>query len=128
MLKEVEIRRGEEIYQNNLVRAKETAQLGAEIREAFQRHKYLGGAELKKLGRIEKLVRFIRNEAGGDDDAAGLKEQPEGLEPTLNQLAELCEDFRKKVEKTPRHVVSAAVINAANKLILLTRLVRTLVS
>ena len=36
----------------------------------------------------------------------------------------MADDLRKEVEKTPRHVVSAAVIDQANKLIGLVQFVR----
>jgi hypothetical protein len=126
MLKDAEIRRREMTRKENLQRASETAQLGAELREAFARQKSLGAAEMKKVARIEKLARAIRNEAGGDDDDEGLKDPPARMEAALSRLSEMCEELRKKVEKTPRHVVSAAVIASANQLIALAKHIRTL--
>jgi hypothetical protein len=126
MLKDAEIRRLEMTHKENLQRARETAQLGAELREAFERQKSLGAAEMKKVARIEKLARSIRNEAGGDDDDEGLKDPPARMEAALSRLSEMCEELRKKVEKTPRHVVSAAVIASANQLIALAKHIRTL--
>jgi DNA anti-recombination protein RmuC len=126
MLKDAEIRRQELTRKENLQRARETAQLGAELRDAFERQKSLGAAEMKKVGRIEKLARAIRNEAGGDNDDEGLKDPPARLETALSRLSEMCEELRKKVEKTPRHVVSAAVITSANQLIELAKYIRTL--
>jgi hypothetical protein len=126
MLKDAEIRRREMTHKENLQRARETAQLGAELREAFERQKSLGAAEMKKVGRIEKLARAIRDEAGGDDDDGGLKDPPAQMEAALGRLSEMCEELRKKVEKTPRHVVSAAVIASANQLIALAKHIRTL--
>ena len=126
MLKDTEIKRLEMTRRENLQRARETAQLGAELREAFERQKSLGAAEMKKVARIEKLARAIRNEAGGDDDDEGLKDLPMRLDAALSRLSELCEELSKKVEKTPRHVVSAAVIASANQLIALAKHIRTL--
>ncbi|MCA1631302.1 MAG: hypothetical protein LC785_16630 [Acidobacteria bacterium] len=126
MLRNSEIKRLESARKENLERAREAAQLGAEIRETFKRQRSLGAAELKKVGRIEKLARSIRNEAGGDDDDEGLKDPPALLEAALSRLSEMCEELRKKVEKTPRHVVSAAVIASANRLIALAKHIRTL--
>jgi hypothetical protein len=125
MLKSTEIKRLEMMRKENLERARETAQLGAEICEAFEQHKSLGASEMKKVGRIEKLARSIRNEAGGDDDDEGLKDPPAQLGTALRRLSEMCEDLRKKVEKTPRQVVSATVIASANQLIALAKHIRT---
>jgi hypothetical protein len=133
MLKNAEIKRLEITRKENLERARETAQLGAEIREAFEHQRSLSASEMKlsasemkKVARIEKLARAIRNEAGGDDDDEGLKDPPAQLETALRRLSEMCEELRKKVEKTPRHVVSAAVIASANQLIALAKHIRTL--
>jgi predicted RNase H-like nuclease (RuvC/YqgF family) len=124
MLKSVEIRRSEETYKENLERARETVQLSAEMRDTLKQQSSLGAAELKKLARIEKLARSIRNDAGGGEDDTTLDDPPRSLDAALQRLAEMCEEFRKKVEKTPRHVVSAAVITSANQLIELTRLIK----
>lgn len=126
MLKNAEIKRLEITRKENLERARETAQLGAEIRQAFEHQKSLSASEMKKIGRIEKLARAIRNEAGGDDDDVGLKDPPAQLETALRRLSEMCEELCKKVEKTPRHVVSAAVIASANQIIALAKHIRTL--
>jgi hypothetical protein len=126
MLKDVEVRRREAVYQENLDRAKEAAQLGTEVLDAYKSQKSLNPSELKKLARIEKLARSVRNEVGGDDDDTTLKDPPTRLESALQRLAELCADFRKQVEKTPRYVVSAGVINSANQLIVLTKHIKTL--
>jgi hypothetical protein len=126
MLKDVEIKRREAVYQENLDRAKEAAQLGAEVLDAYKQQKSLSPAELKKLSRIEKLARSVRNEVGGDDDDTTLKDPPTRMESALQQLAELSADFRKKVEKTPRYVVSAGVINSANQLLALMKYIKTL--
>jgi hypothetical protein len=124
MLRKVEIKRREQIYRENIERAKEGATLGAELRQAFERSKSLGPADQKKLGRLEKLARSIREQAGGDDDKEGLEEAPPGPEASFIQLQELSEELQNKVEKTPRHVVSAAVINSANRLLELIRHIR----
>jgi hypothetical protein len=127
MVKSAEIRRDEAAYKETLERAREAAQLGSDVREAYRRQSSLAAAEIKKLARIEKLARSIRNDAGGGDGGdAKLDDPPPTLAAALERLADLCEDFRKKVEKTPRHVVSAAVITSANQLIELTRLIKTL--
>lgn len=126
MLRDAEIKRREAEYKENLGRAKEAAQLASEVRDAFRRQKSLAAADLKKIVRIEKFARAIRDDAGGDDDESQLKDPPGRLEEALERLSEMCEEFRKKVEKTPRLVVSASVITSANQLIALARHIRAL--
>ena len=125
MLKNLEVKRRELAYKENIDRAKESAALGAELRQAYERSKTLGSAEQKKLGRLEKLTRSIREDAGGDDDKEGLKEVPTDPASSFVQLQKLSEELQTKVEKTPRHVVSTSVISTANRLLGLIRHIRS---
>lgn len=126
MIKDAEIKHSEAIYKENVERAKETAQLASEVRDAFRQQKTLSAVELKKLGRIEKLARSIRNELGGGDSDEGLKDPPAQLDASLDRLADMSDELHKRIEKTPRHVVSAAAIITANQLIELTKHIRTI--
>lgn len=124
MLRNLEIKRREISHKENIERAKENAALGAELRKVYERAKALGSAEQKKLGRMEKLARAIREQAGGDDDKEGLKEVPDGLDASFVELEKLSGELQNKVEKTPRHVVSTSVISTANRLLGLIRHLR----
>ncbi|HJR07197.1 MAG TPA: hypothetical protein VJ842_08070 [Pyrinomonadaceae bacterium] len=126
MLKEMELKREESDYKEHLARAKENAQLAAELQETFARQKTFESADLKKLGRMEKLARQIRSRAGGEEDKEDLKEPPPKIEAALGRLAELSTELQKKVESTPRQVVSAAVIKRANEVVELVRYIRTI--
>ncbi len=104
-------------YEENVARAREVSQLGSQVQESFAAKKLLGSDDGKKLERLEKLTRRIRNEAGGSESDAELKDIPAEIEAAVKRLADVAEELYKLVEKTPRHVISAAVIGQANKLI-----------
>ena len=120
------IKREENSYRENLDRAKENARLAVELRDTFAHNKSLTLADLKKLGRMEKLARHIRSDAGGSADDDPIDDPPRELEAALTSLASLSENLRKEVEKTPRHVISAAVIERANSLLQLIHYIRGL--
>jgi vacuolar-type H+-ATPase subunit I/STV1 len=126
MIKEMELKREAGDYKEHLARAKENAQLAAELKEIYSRQKALHEPELKKLSRMEKLARQIRSRAGGEENKDELKEAPPQIEPALERLAELSTELQKKVESTPRQVVSAAVIKRANEVVELVKYIRTL--
>ncbi|HEX8635008.1 MAG TPA: hypothetical protein VF703_12750 [Pyrinomonadaceae bacterium] len=126
MLMEMLLKRVENDYKEHLARAKENAQLAVEVQEAFARQKTLQGADLKKLGRIEKLSRQIRSSAGGEENKDELKEPPAQVGAALEHLVELSAELQKKVESTPRQVVSAAIIKRANEVVELVKHIRTL--
>jgi hypothetical protein len=122
----LEIQRAEKLRRENLERAREVAQLGGELHEAYTKNRSFDRTEIKKLERLEKLVRRIRSEAGGSDDDETLEDKPRELDAALTQLEDFSVELRKGVEKTPRHVISAAVIERANQLLELINFVRTL--
>lgn len=121
----LEIQRAEKLRRENLERAREVAQLGGELREAYTKNRSFDRPEIKKLERLEKLVRRIRSEAGGSDDDETLEDQPRELGAALTRIADYTVELRKGVEKTPRLVISAAVIERANQLLELINFVRT---
>jgi hypothetical protein len=125
MLKEMELKREQNDYKEHLSRAKETAQLAVELQEAFARRKSFEGADLKKLSRMEKLSRQIRSNAGGEDNKDEFKEPPQ-VEVALERLVKLSAELQKKIESTPRQVVSAAIITRANEVVELVKHLRTL--
>jgi hypothetical protein len=127
MLKRREIEVAEKEHRENLERAHEAAQLGSELRDAYAHNKSLDRAGLKKLDRLEKITRRIRSMAGGSDDKdSAVEKAPPQLEAAFSRLAEVSEEMRKGVEKTPRQVVSASVIEHANELLDIIAYIRNL--
>lgn len=126
MLKEMELKREAGEYKEHLARAKENAQLAAELQETYSRQKTLQAPELKKLSRMEKLARQIRSRAGGEENKDELKEAPQQIETALERLAKVSTELQKKVEKTPKQVISTAIIQRANEVVELVKYIRTL--
>jgi hypothetical protein len=118
------IKLAEKEHKETVDRARETAQLGSELRESVRRVKSLLPEDLKKLERMEKLTKKIRGEAGGSDDAAEITNAPHDLESAVAKLTELSSELCERVEKTSRMEVSAAVIERANQLLELIRMLK----
>ena len=125
MMARRDIRAAEKERRENLERAREAAQLGTEIHTSFTKNETLSRTELKKLERLEKLTRRIREEAGGSSGDVTIENPPQEMKSALEKLAELSEEMRKGVEKTPRQVVSAFVIERSNEVLEIIRYVRS---
>jgi hypothetical protein len=113
-------------YQQNLDRARDLAFLGNSLAVSFKQKNTLDREDVKKLDRAEKLAKGIRHAAGGSDVTIQLEQAPNDLASALNRLEDLSKSLREKVEKTPKRVVSAAVIDEANVILELIRIARTL--
>lgn len=124
MLARNAVKAAEKDRQENLERASEGAHLGTELRDVYKQNKTLARADFKKLERLEKITRGIRKQAGGSDDEADTNKWPTQLDLALARLAELTESLWKKVEKTPRQVVSASVIEESNEVLDLIKFIR----
>lgn len=111
-------------YDENVARAREAAQLATQLVDAYQSRKTFGSEDSKKFERLEKLTKKIRNEAGGSETDPDVKDIPDAMEAAVKRVAELADELRKQVENTPRHVISASVIDQANKLLGLIQHVR----
>jgi len=122
------IKFAEKEHRENLDRAKEIANIGRELKAASAASKdapLLSRESEKKIERLEKLTRKVRGEAGGDDQEVEMQNRPNDFPSALNRLGEAAEALSKEVQNTPRQVVSAAVIENANVLLELIKLVRT---
>jgi hypothetical protein len=107
-------------------RADETAKIGVEILDSFNKSKSLSRDDLKKLDRMEKLARKIRSNAGASDDEGGPEDPPVQVGDVIKRLAEVSDTLKKNVQKTSRLVISAAVIKNSNELIGLIRRIKSL--
>jgi hypothetical protein len=120
------IKYAEKEYRENIDRAHELADLGSQLSESFKKDQQFEREDLKKLARLEKLTRAIRNAAGGSDSEEQSDKHSVDLAVNVNKMLGVVDSLAKRVEKTPRHVISAAVIDEANVLLELIHLVREL--
>jgi hypothetical protein len=118
------IRYAENEHKGNLERAREVSQIGVKLKGSFLNKNTLDKEDGKRLNRLEKLAKQLRSKAGGSDSDTPLDKPPADLKSAIDRVAEASEALSKLVEKTPRQVVSASVIDEANVLLQLIELVR----
>jgi hypothetical protein len=116
------IKLAEKDHEENL--AKEISQLAKALQDTLKNKTALDRDSSKKLERLEKLTKKIRNEAGGEDEEVKIVDRPANIIAAVNQIAESAEQLSKTVQDTPRQVVSASVIGNANVLLELIKLLR----
>ena len=125
MRSKLEIKEEKKKYDEHVARAKEVTQLATQISQSYVTHNALSSDDGKRLERLEKLTKRIRNDAGGENDQnddAG--DVPSDFEARIKKVTSMAEELQKLVENTPRNVVSAAVIDQANKLLCIIQYVR----
>lgn len=120
-----EIRFAEKEHEQNLERAREVSDLGQELFASFKKNNSLDREDIKKLEKLEKLAKRIRSEAGGSEDDVNIEKRPGDLVDAMNCVAKVSASLNDKVQETPRQVVSATIIDKANVLLELIRIVRS---
>jgi hypothetical protein len=126
MLAKRAIKEEEKQYQENLERARDLCTLGTTIVGSFRKKNWLDEGDLKKLEKVEKLAKGIRRAAGGSEDEVEMEKPPRDIASAMEMLETLSQSLKANVEKTPKHVISTAVIDKANVLLELIRILRTL--
>ncbi|MDQ5846160.1 MAG: hypothetical protein M3539_12800 [Acidobacteriota bacterium] len=116
----------EKAHKTNVERARDLASLGASLLSKFNDSNSLNREDFKKLEKAEKLAKGIREAAGGSEDRVEIENPPTNVAAALCKFSELADSLKQKVEKTPKHVVSATVIDEANVLLELIRIVRAM--
>lgn len=114
----------EKDHEENLSRAKEISDLAKHLQVNLKDKTTIDRESMKKIERLEKLTKKIRNEAGGEDEEVKIVDRPADITGAVNQIAESAESLSKAVQNTPRQVVSASVIGNANVLLELIKLLR----
>lgn len=126
MLAKRAIKEEEKQYRENLERARDLCTLGTSIATSFRKKNWMDESDLKKLEKVEKLAKGIRRAAGGSEDEVQMEKPPRDIASAMEMLETLSQSLKASVEKTPKHVISAAVIDKANVLLELIRILRTL--
>jgi len=114
----------EKEHKENLKRAEEISQLGEDLKTVLKNRSSLERETTKKLDRLEKLTRKIRGEAGGEESEVEIANAPSDIPSAAERIADVADELSKDVQKTPRQVVSAAVIERANVLLKLVKILR----
>ena len=118
------IKLAEKEHEDNLKRAREISQIGQDLRANLANPPVAAKLDPKKVDRLEKLTKKIRGEAGGEDDDVQIVDVPVDLPTAVSKIADTADQLSKDVQKTPRQVVSAAVIDRANVLLQLIKTLR----
>jgi len=126
MLAKRRIKLEEKEHQETVDRATEASKLGNELVETFQKTQKLAQQDFKKIDRIEKLAKKIRDAFGGSGEDVEIENTPHDLPSALLKLRELSCDLHDRIGKTSRMEISAAVIERTNELLEVIKILRSM--
>jgi hypothetical protein len=121
-------------HQEMVSRGEDAAKLGEDIQASFERSGSLSRDDLDKLGKLEKLVKKVRDDLGGDDDDSkpddvddGVQDDPVplSLPAAVDALKKKTEELSDLLKQTTRFTISAAAIRSTNNVLKITRALRS---
>ena len=109
-------------------RGEEAVKLSDELEKSFVQNNQLSPDDRKKLDRLEKLVKKIRVEIGGKDEAnndnSESDNQPLSMQNALKFLQTNTVKLVDELKKTSRYSISVAAVESSNLLLAVVRFLR----
>lgn len=121
-LRRMQIRRAEDEHKKLVKSAQQAAEIASTLSPLSDGKKLDPKAE-KKLKEIEKAAKQIRRNIGGANDDKDF-ESPKTLNEAIERLAETSKTLSQQMEKTSRHITSAAIIVSASDMLRLIKILR----
>ncbi len=108
-----------------LARGEEALKLSDELEQSYSKNSAFSNEDQKKLDRLEKVVKKIRNELGGDGgDEEQIEEKPLSLLNALKTLQSNTVKLVDELKKTTRYSISVVAVESSNALLSLVRFLR----
>jgi len=119
------IEREKKDFAELLARGEEAVKLSNELEKSFTQNNQLSSIDLKKLDRLEKIVKKIRNELGGDDDKrVEIDDKHLSVVNALKALQNSAAMLVNELKKTTRYSVSVIAVESSNLLLRVVRFLR----
>jgi len=111
-----------------LKRGEEAVKLSDELEKSFVQNNQLSSEDRKKLDRLEKLVKKIRQDIGGKDDESAdnfeSKNHQSSMHTALKFLQTNTVKLVDELKKTSRHSISVVAVESSNLLLTIVRFLR----
>lgn len=111
------IEREKKDFEEMLDRGEEALKLTDQLEKSFAQNNQFSAQDQKKLERLEKVVKKIRNELGGDNDDDAAAEKPSSIANALTSLKEVTNNLVEELKKTSRYSISVVAVQSSNALL-----------
>jgi hypothetical protein len=123
------IERSKKDHNEMLERGEEVRRLSERLEKSFAQNGRLSETDRALLDNLEKSVKKIRSELGGNDDDEKTKQLMNETEKTsvadaVERLSKAAVDLADELQKTTRFSISAAAIQSSNAVLTVARFLR----
>ena len=117
------IEREKKDFAELLARSEEALKISGDLEKSYALNNSFSGDDQKKLERLEKVVKKIRNEIGGDTDDAA-EDKPLSMLDALKSLQNTTSNLVEELKKTTRYSISVIAVESTSTLLSLVRFLR----
>ena len=128
MIEKMRIAKEKKEYEEMIGRGDKALKLSDELETSLSKSQTFSEKDREKLAALEKLVKKIRTDLGGDDDKSDEEtekaEKPSSIVEGFKWLKNATVDLVGQLKKTTRFSISATAIQSSNVVLRLTRYLR----
>jgi hypothetical protein len=128
MLSKQRILRNRKDFEEMQRRGDEALKLSVSLEQSFEQTQSVSGYDRDKLVELERIVKKIREELGGDDDGRSDEREPEkdvnSVQQAFKSLKETTVSLVDELKKTTRFTISASAIQTSNTALKIIRFLR----
>jgi hypothetical protein len=130
MMQKMRIDQEKKDYEEMLDRGEQAAKISEQLEQSFVKSSTLARSDREKLDDLEKLVKKIRGELGGDDDNGEVDDSadddpaPKSAADGLKALQNLTGKLVDELKKTSRFGISAVAIQSSNAVLKVVRFLK----
>ena len=117
------IEREKKDFAEMIERSEEALKLTDQLAKSYDKNNQFSAEDQKKLDRLEKVVKKIRNELGGDDDEESV-EKPVSIGNALESLKANTSKLVAAIKQTSRYTVSVVAVESSNALLKMVKFLR----
>ncbi len=112
-------------YDELLKKSGEAVELTKELQNSFAKHKKLTAQDKSKLKSLEKLLKQVRSDLGGEGvDDEEMSEKSDSVSNMLSTLSKSTEQLFDEIKQTSRHTISAVAIKSSNAILSIVKFLR----
>jgi membrane-associated HD superfamily phosphohydrolase len=111
-------------YEKLIERGEEAVKLSEELEKSYTSNNKLTTKDAKKLKDLEKLLKKIRSDLGGDDDDEEFEEKPTSMGDAIKELRKNTLNLFDEIKQTSRHTISVVAIESSNVILKIVKFLR----
>ena len=133
-LEKMRIEKEKKEHDQMVARGEEVVKISQEVQRSFEKGGSLTKDDLDKVAKVEKLVKKIRDELGGDGDGDGASGSdadgndsdplPSSTNGAVEELKTKSDSLFDQLKQTTRFTISAAAITSANTVLRIARFLK----